>query len=166
MSTTLTGSNSVKVQAAIAEFGDVFYLKDMGRLSYFLGLQVQYKDNGDIFLNESKYAIDLLHKAGLDTCKPVSTPCKPHSQFLESKGTPLSDPTMYRSLVGALQYLTFTRPNLSYVVGVVCQYMNTPTTVHYEMVKQILEYVQGTLHCGLTYSSLTDNFLVAYSDSD
>lgn len=77
-------------------------LKDMGKLSYFLGLQVQYKDNGEIFLNQSKYAKDLLHKAGLDTCKPVSTPCKPHSQFLASEGTPMSDPTMYRSLVGAL----------------------------------------------------------------
>ncbi|CAN6695415.1 unnamed protein product [Malus baccata var. baccata] len=114
----LTGSNSVKVQTVIAELGDVFYLKDMGKLSYFLGLQVQYKDNGDIFLNQSKYAIDLLHK------------------FLVSEGTPLSDPTMYQSLVGALQYLTFTRPDLSYVVGVACQYMNSPMTVHYEMSKK------------------------------
>lgn len=78
----LTSSNFVKVQAVIAKLSDVFYLKDMGRLSYFLGLQVQYKDNGDFFLNQSKYAKDLLHKVGLDTCKPVSTLCKPILSFL------------------------------------------------------------------------------------
>ena len=67
----LTGSNASKVQAIIQELGDVFELKDMGKLSYFLGLQLTYKENGDIFINQSKYAWDLIHKAGMDTCKPA-----------------------------------------------------------------------------------------------
>ncbi|CAN6699275.1 unnamed protein product [Malus baccata var. baccata] len=121
----LTGSNPIKVQAVITELGDVFDLKDMGKLSYFLGLQIEYKSNGDIFLSQSKYAQDLLHK------------------FLESDGTPLADPALYRSLVGALQYITFTRPDLAYAVNAACQYMNTPTEVHYDLVKRILRYVQG-----------------------
>ncbi|KAM1028032.1 hypothetical protein FF1_040699 [Malus domestica] len=126
----LTGSNPKKVQPVITKLGDVFDLKDMGKLSYFLGLQITYKLNGDIFLSQTKYAKDLLHKAGMDNCKSVNTPCKPHSQFLDSEGIPLPDPTFYRSVVGALQYLTFTRPDLAYAVNVACQYMNTPTEVH------------------------------------
>ncbi|KAM2196223.1 hypothetical protein ACFX1R_030129 [Malus domestica] len=162
----LTGSNPIKVQAVITELGDVFDLKDMGKLSYFLGLQIEYKSNGDIFLSQSKYAQDLLHKVGMDDCKSVTTPCRPHTQFLDSDGTPLADPTLYRSLVGALQYITFTRPDLAYAVNAACQYMNTPTAVHYDLVKRILRYVQGTISYGLTYSSSSDSSLVAFSDSD
>ncbi|CAN6689823.1 unnamed protein product [Malus baccata var. baccata] len=162
----LTGSNKTQVQAIIQELGDVFELKDMGRLAYFLGLQVEYKANGDIFIHQSKYARDLLHKAGMDGCKPTATPCKPHTQLLATEGTILEDPSAYRSLVGALQYLTFTRPDLSYAVGVACQYMNTPTDIHFDLVKRILRYIQGTLQCGLTYSASQDTSLTAFSDSD
>ncbi|XP_050111865.1 uncharacterized mitochondrial protein AtMg00810-like [Malus sylvestris] len=162
----LTGSNASKVQTVIQELGDVFELKDLGKLSYFLGLQLTYKDNGDIFINQSKYAQELIHKAGMDTCKPAPTPCKPNTQLLLSEGTPLIDPTTYRSLVGALQYLMFTRPDLSYSVNVACQYMNNPTDVHYALVKRILRYVQGTINCGLTYSASSDQSITAFSDSD
>lgn len=103
-----------------------FELKDIGKLSYFLGLQIQYKENGDIFINQSKHAKDLIDKARMNSCKPTTTTYKPHTQLLATKGTLLSDPNEYRSLVGALQYLTFTRPNLSYTVNVACQYMTNP----------------------------------------
>lgn len=81
----------------------MFELIDMGKLSYFLGLQFQYKENEDIFINQSKYAKDLIHKAGIDSCKPTTILCKPHTQLLATEGTLLFDPTEYRSLVGALQ---------------------------------------------------------------
>ncbi|KAM2392834.1 hypothetical protein ACFX1X_036261 [Malus domestica] len=162
----LTGYNLAKIQSVITELGDVFDLKDMGRLSYFLGLQITYKSNGDIFLSQTKYAKDLLHKAGMDNCKSVNTPCRPHSQFLDSEGIPLPDPTIYRSIVGALQYLTFTQPDLAYAVNTACQYIHTPIEVHYDLVKRILCYVQSSLDYGLTYSSSSDLSLVAFSDSD
>ena len=127
----------------------------MSMLSYFLGLQIQYKENGDIFINQSKYAKDLIHKVGMDTCKPTTTPCKPHTQVLASEGTPFLDPTMYRSLVGALQYLIFTMPDLAYVVNLACQYMTTPTYIQFGLVKRILRNVHGTIQCGLTFSTLT-----------
>ncbi|XP_048430155.1 uncharacterized mitochondrial protein AtMg00810-like [Pyrus x bretschneideri] len=149
----LTGSSPEKVQTIIQELRDVFDLKDMGKLSYFLGLEVKYKANGDIFHSQSKYAKDLLHKASMDSCKCVNTSCRPHTQFLDSEGIPLSDPTLCRSLVGVLQYLTFTRPNLAYVVNAACQYMNNPTDVHSDMVKIILRYMQGTINYSLTYST-------------
>ncbi|CAN6704355.1 unnamed protein product [Malus baccata var. baccata] len=113
----LTGSNPEKVQPVITELGDMFDLKDMGKLSYFLGLQITYKLNGDIFLIK------------LNMPKTCFTR-QEWIIFLDSEGIPLPDPTFYRSVVGALQYFTFTRPDLSYAVNVACQYMNTPTEVH------------------------------------
>ena len=104
----------------ITNLSEVFDLKDMGKLAYFLGLHITYKSNGDLFINPEKYAKDLIHKACMDDCKSCSTPCKPHNQVLTSDGSLLSDPTLYRSFVGGLQYLTFTRPDITFAVNIVC----------------------------------------------
>ncbi|KAB2605438.1 hypothetical protein D8674_005155 [Pyrus ussuriensis x Pyrus communis] len=72
---------------------EIFDLKDMGRLTYFLGLHIQYKSNGDMFLSQTKYAQDLIKQAGMENCRPAPTPSKPHTQLLLSAGQPLSDPT-------------------------------------------------------------------------
>ncbi|KAM2282341.1 hypothetical protein ACFXTI_031570 [Malus domestica] len=98
----LTGSNPIKIQVVIDDLAGVFNLKDMGRLSYFLGLHIQYKDDGSVFITQTKYAKDLLKKAGMDNCKPSSTPSKPHTQVLTGEGSLLSEPSHYRSIVGAL----------------------------------------------------------------
>ncbi|BBH08831.1 hypothetical protein Prudu_021147 [Prunus dulcis] len=154
----LTGSNADLVQSVVDNLSSVFEMKDMGRLAYFLGLQIAYPASGGLFVSQTKYAKDLLHKAGMQSCRACSTPCKPHNQILTDCGEPLSDPTMFRSVVGALQYLTFTRPDLAYAVNTVCQYMNNPTDVHWLLVKRILRYVQGTLCLA--------SILRAYSDAD
>ncbi|XP_070676266.1 uncharacterized mitochondrial protein AtMg00810-like [Malus domestica] len=138
----------------------------MGNLTYFLGLQIQYHAYGSLFVNQSKYTKELLKKAGMEHCKPTSTPSKPHSQLLTTEGTPLSNPTQYRSLVRALQYLTFTRPDIAHSVNVVCQYMTNPSESHMHLVKRIMRYLQGTFNCGLTYTQSPDFQINAYSDSD
>ncbi|BBN69297.1 transposable element gene [Prunus dulcis] len=127
--------------------------------------EISYNSSGDIFVSQTKYAKDLLHKAGMSSCRACATPCKPHTQVLQTDGEPLADPTMFRSLVGALQYLTFTRPDLAYAVNHVCQYMNNPTEVHYFLVKRILRYVQGTLEYGISFTKGPWQ-LNAYSDAD
>ena len=162
----LTGSNITKVQGVITALSEIFDLKDMGRLTYFLGLHIQYKDNGDMFLSQTKYAQELIKRAGMENCRPAPTPSKPHTQLLLSAGHPLSDPSLYRSIVGALQYLTFTRPDIAHSVNVVCQYMTAPIDAHMFLVKRILRYLQGTLLCGLTYRSAPDIHISAYSDAD
>ncbi|CAL8159727.1 unnamed protein product [Prunus armeniaca] len=161
----LTGSKDSLVQEVIDELSAVFEMKDMGRLTYFLGLQISYHDNGDIFVCQTKYARELLAKAGMDTCRPCTTPCKPHCQLLASEGDSLSDPTIYRSIAGALQCLTFTRPDLCYAVNTVCQYMTQPSYLHFQLVKRILRYIHGTLDHGLTFTSGSWD-LHAYSDAD
>ncbi|CAN6722333.1 unnamed protein product [Malus baccata var. baccata] len=147
----LTGSNPVKIQAVIHNLANVFDLKDM---------------DGSLFVNQSKYTKELVKKAGMEHCKPTSTPSKPHSQLLTTEGIPLSDPTHYRSLVRALQYLTFTRPDIAHSVNVVCQYMTNPTELHLHLVKRIIRYLQGTATCGIRYTHSSDFQINAYSDSD
>ncbi|KAI5325748.1 hypothetical protein L3X38_034822 [Prunus dulcis] len=144
----LTGSNSHVIQEVITDLGSVFDLKDLGPLAFFLGLQISYKSNGDLFISQQKYAKDLLVKAGMESCRSCPTPSKHHTQVLPTDGEPLKEPSIYRSIVGALQYLTFTRPDLAYSVNTVCQFMNNPTEVHFQLVKRILRYIQGTLHYG------------------
>ncbi|BBG96882.1 hypothetical protein Prudu_005830, partial [Prunus dulcis] len=160
----ITGSSDQLIQRVVTDLSEVFEMKDMGQLTYFLGLQISYNSSGDIFVSQTKYAKDLLHKAGMSSCRACATPCKPHTQVLQTDGEPLADPTMFRSLVGALQYLTFTRPDLAYAVNHVCQYMNNPTEVHYFLVKRILRYVQGTLEYGISFTKGPWQ-LSAYSDA-
>ncbi|CAL9024679.1 unnamed protein product, partial [Prunus brigantina] len=124
------------------------------------------QSNGDIFVSQQKYATDLLAKSGMSSCKPCPTPLKPHTQILLTDGVPLKDPKQYRSIVGALQYLTFTRPDIAHSVNTVCQFMNNPTEHHFFLVKRILRYLQGTLSHGFTYSASGPFLLSAYSDSD
>ncbi|XP_020413003.1 uncharacterized protein LOC109947434 [Prunus persica] len=112
-----TGSSDQLIQRVVTDLSEVFEMKDMRQLTFFLGLHISYNSSGDIFLSQTKYAKDLLHKAGMSSCRACATPCKPHTQMLQTDGEPLADPTMFRSLVGALQYLTFTRPDLAYAVN-------------------------------------------------
>ncbi|XP_050157447.1 uncharacterized mitochondrial protein AtMg00240-like [Malus sylvestris] len=102
----------------------------------------------------------------MESCKPANTPCKPHSQMLLNEGKPLQDSTLYRSLVGPLQYLTFTRPDITYAVNSVCQFITAPTDVHLISVKRIIRYLQGTIECGITYSTDFAMHLTTFSDAD
>lgn len=104
-------------------------------------------------MSQTKYAKDLLVKVGMDNISACNSPCLPHSQMTKDQGTLLKDPTVYINIVGALQYLTFTRPNIAYSVNTMCQFMTNPTDVHFAAVKRILRYLQGTLHKGIFYSS-------------
>ncbi|KAM1362604.1 hypothetical protein FF1_027593 [Malus domestica] len=162
----LIGSSVTKVQLVVQELSSLFDLKDLGKLTYFLGLQIQYKQNGDIFVNQSKYIKDLLHKVGMESCKPANTPCKLHNQMMMTEGLLILDPSSYRSIVGSLQYLTFTRPDIAFAVNAVCQHMHSPTEIHFGVVKRILKYLQCTMQQGIVYSSQSQMYLTAFSDSD
>ncbi|GKD64335.1 ribonuclease H-like domain-containing protein [Tanacetum coccineum] len=109
--------------------------------------------------------MELLKRAHMLNCNPTRTPVDTESK-LGPEGTPISDPTLYWSLAGGLQYLTFTRPDLSYVVQQICQYMHDPREPHLAALKRILCYVQGTLEFGLQLYASSGSSLVAYSDTD
>jgi hypothetical protein len=160
----LTGTNEEEIQHVKHELQREFDMKDLGLLHYFLGLQITYLPDG-LFISQSKYATDIIDKAGMTDCNSSITPCAPYAKLLKNEGAPFTDVKTYRKLVGCLQYLTFTRPDIAYSVNSVCQFMQSPTEQHFLAVKRILRYVKGTLDYGITFKSAPLE-LRAYTDSD
>ena len=142
-------------------------LKDHGDLNYFLGIEVNKVKNG-ILLTQEKYANDVLRRVGMMSCKQVSTLLSTSEKLSANEGSPLgpSDATNYRSVVGALQYLTLTRPDISYLVNKVCQYLHAPTTLHWAAVKRILGYMKHTTKLGFKICRSSSSLITAFSDAD
>ncbi|XP_021826915.1 uncharacterized protein LOC110767631 [Prunus avium] len=162
----LTGSSPSSLLDFIRILGIQFDLTDLGQLNYFLGMEVTYLSEC-VHLTQNKYTLDLLKRSNLLECKPCSTPMASKGSLSRTTGLPLSDPSIYRQLVGTLQYLTLTRPDIAYAVQSVSQFMGSPTDLHMEAVKRILRYLKGTLGHGLPLRrSTASSILVAYSDAD
>ncbi|XP_057424703.1 uncharacterized mitochondrial protein AtMg00810-like [Lotus japonicus] len=142
-----------------------FAMKDLRPLSYFLGIAVT-RHAGGLFLGQSTYARDIIARAGMTSSNPSATPVDTKQKLSTSVGTPCDDPTLYRSLAGALQYLTFTCPDISYVVQQVCLHMHAPRTEHMLALKRILRYVQGTLQFDLHLYPSPIEKLISYTDAD
>ncbi|GKB73849.1 ribonuclease H-like domain-containing protein, partial [Tanacetum coccineum] len=118
-----------------------------------------------MFLSQKKYVMELLDRAHIASCNPTWTLVDTVSK-LGADEDPVSYPTLYSSLAGGLQYLTFIRPDISYVVHQVCLYMHDPREPHFLALKRILRYVRGTLDFGLQLYASSTRSLVAYSDAD
>jgi len=163
----VASSSQEVVGALLRELEKDFAIKDLGELHYFLGIQVQRK-NGSLLLSQERYASEILKRVNMQLCKPVKTPLCTLEKLSVTSGTRLGtrDSTRYRSIVGALQYLTLTRPDLSFAVNKVCQFLHSPTTVHWEAVKRILRYVQGTIKMGIKISKSKSMLVSAFSDAD
>jgi len=140
-------------------------MKDLGQLYYFLGVTVETRPSG-MFLHQRQYALDILERAGMTDCKPCSTPVDTQAKLSTDLGDPVADPTAYRSLAGALQYLTFTRPDLTYAVQQVCLHMHDPRESHLAALKRLLRYVRGTVGFGLVLHRSPTSELVVYTDAD
>lgn len=113
-------------------------------------------ENG-LFLTHAKYSHDILSRAALLDAKPTSTPLST-SDYLVTSGSPCSYPTLYRSLVDVLQYLTITRPDLSYAVNQVNQLLHAPTSDHFQVVKRILDML--TAFCLMDFILLLHDFFM------
>lgn len=116
------------------------------------------------FFRQDKYAHDILKWVDLLDSKPIATPLIA-GESLSSSGSPFHDLILYRFLVGALQYLTTTRPDLSYVVNPISQFLHSSTEDHFFAVKHILRYVKGTIHYGLFFVHRPEKSIVRYSDA-
>jgi histone deacetylase 1/2 len=142
----VASSSQKATDKLLKDLQDDFALKDLGDLHYFLGIEVRRTQEG-LVMSQQKYASDILTRAGMRNCKPVDTPLSTSEKLSLTDGDPLGadDSTNYRSMVGALQYLTLTRPDICFAVNKVCQFLHAPTTVHWSAVKRILRYVRGSL---------------------
>ncbi|XP_023769801.1 uncharacterized mitochondrial protein AtMg00810-like [Lactuca sativa] len=160
----LTGNRDYVLRSFISRLHSEFSFRDLGDLNYFLGLQVTRSDD-ELFLSQSKYAIEILKRVDLLDSKPVHTPLAANESFT-SLGDPCQDITKYRSLVRELQYLTITHPDISYAVNQASQFLQAPTVHHMKLVKRILRYVKGTLAFGLTFSRPTHTSILGYLYAD
>uniref|UniRef100_A0A2N9I834 Integrase catalytic domain-containing protein n=1 Tax=Fagus sylvatica TaxID=28930 RepID=A0A2N9I834_FAGSY len=161
----ITGDDVQGIQDLKRFLGQHFEMKDLGPLSYFLGLEVSSSSDG-YYLTQAKYTSDLISRAGITDSKIVDTPIEYNNRLNTHDGEPLPDATLYRQLVGSLVYLTVTRPDISYAVHIVSQFMAAPRSLHYAAVLRILRYLKGTLFHGLHFSSQSTLTLQAYSDAD
>jgi hypothetical protein len=127
----VASSSQDATNALLKNLGRDFALKDLGELHYFLGVEVTKTKEG-ILLMQQKYATELLKRAGMFGCKPCSTPLSTSDELSAHAGDLLgpNDATNYRSIVGGLLYLMLTRPDISFLVNKICQFLHAPTTVH------------------------------------
>jgi histone deacetylase 1/2 len=163
----VASSSPQAIDALLVDLQKDFALKDLGPLHFFLGIEVKRNSHG-LVLSQSRYASDILSRSGMANCKSIDTPLSSTEKLSVTEGRSLSmdDSTRYRSLVGALQYLTLTRPDIAFAVNKVCQFLHDPTTSHWSDVKRILRYVKGIVNLGLKISPSKSMLVSAFSDAD
>ncbi|GKB00615.1 putative RNA-directed DNA polymerase [Tanacetum coccineum] len=177
----IISNNKGTINNIISQLGSAFALKDLGPLNYYLGIKL-VPHVSDILLSQKKYVLELLQSAGLSDCNSVSSPMVTSSSLSSDDNTAFSNPVKYRQVVGSLQYVILSGPDIAFVVNKVCQYMHAPTQNHWSVVKRILRYLHGTAEHGMLirhFSGSTlqdlidvlwkgnlDTSLKAFSDAD
>ncbi|GJT71050.1 retrovirus-related pol polyprotein from transposon TNT 1-94, partial [Tanacetum coccineum] len=141
-----------------------FDMSMMGELKFFLGIQIHQSPRG-IFINQAKYAQEILKKHGMTSCDSIGTPMATKHLDADLSGTPV-DQTKYRSMVGALMYLTASRPDIVHATCYCARYQAKPTEKHLTAVKRIFRYLKDSINMGLWYPKDTGFELTAFSDSD
>ncbi|GJY22712.1 retrovirus-related pol polyprotein from transposon TNT 1-94 [Tanacetum coccineum] len=142
-----------------------FEMSMMGEMTFFLGLQVNQSPRG-IFINQSNYVLEILKKYGMESCDPVGTPMEIKDKLdLDQNGSPV-DATKYRSMIGALMYLTSSRPDIVHATCLCARYQAKPTEKHLKEVKRIFRYLRGTVNTGLWYTKDSGFELTGFSDAD
>ena len=162
----VTVSSTEAIETFKEEMKKRFAMSDLGSLSSYLGLEVRQCENY-IFLSQHAYARKFLESAKLTECNVVSTPLEARVKFTTTEENDRVNVTSYRSLIDSLRYLTHTRPDLLYFVGILSRYMEKPSQEHLNAVKRVIRYAKGTVDYGLLYKKGESNSeLIDYSDID
>lgn len=161
----ISGNNQSSVDQLKVMLSQSFHMKDLGPVSYFLGLEIERSAAG-FFLSQRKYVIDLLTEFHMLKCSPLKLPIDTHVKLLADSGDVLPNPQSYQRLLGKLIYLTVTRPDITFAVHTLTQFMHKPTTTHMQAAKRVLRYLNGTASQGILLASNSAAEITAFCDSD
>jgi hypothetical protein len=161
----LASNDKQAIDDLIVFLNNQFKLKDLGPLKFFLGLEIARTSKG-ISLCQRKFALEVLNDAGQLAARPTKFPMEPNAKFSSTDGTLLEDPTSYRRLIGRLLYLTITRPDLTYSVHTLSQFMQAPRQPHLDAAHRILRYIKSAPGQGLFFPASSKCHLKAFCDSD
>ncbi|CAN6459492.1 unnamed protein product [Victoria cruziana] len=161
----ITGSDFCEILHVKKFLHENFQMTDLGKLTFFLGIEVSYSQRGYL-LSQMKFASDLVQKSGISDDKIVETPEMVGVKLKANEGEVLQNPTPFRQLVGALSYLTITRPDITHAVHTISQFQQKPTSVHMGAAMRIVRYIKNSINKGLFLSSSSKLELIAYTDAD
>ncbi|KAI0500967.1 hypothetical protein KFK09_019185 [Dendrobium nobile] len=160
----ITGSSPEAILELITKLQHKFTIKHLGQAHHFLGIKIQsFKDK--YFLSQRTYAESILIQSNLLSCNPVANPSSTKVQSSVPQDSHLSDASTYRRIIGSLQYLTITRPDIAYAVNSLSQHMQNPSQYDAHNLKRLLRYIKGTLTFGLPISKAQLS-LQTFSDAD
>ena len=163
----LAGNDKAKMKKIKEELSSKVDIKDLGKLSYFLGMSiVQNQEEKKTWIGQPAYTEKLLTKMGMSDCKPVKTPVDPGNRLVKAaEDEEALDQPLYQSVVGSLMYLsTCTRPDIAFAVGVLARFSSKPNRNHWVAAKRVLRYLKGTTNFGLFYSD--GSGVLGYCDAD
>nr|KYP65844.1 Copia protein [Cajanus cajan] len=160
----LTGNNNDFLHGFISALSSRFALKNLGAPHYFLGVEFIPIKSG-LFLSQHKYIRDILEKFDMEGAKPAPTPLSPSATLQLHDGIATTEATYFRKIIGAVQYLTLTRPDLSFSINKLSQFMHKLTTLHLQHLKRLL-YIKHTINYGISLQPSSSFHLLAYTDAD
>ena len=161
----ITREDSKLISKLIADLDSQFSLKTLSSVNYFLGIEAYRNDKG-LVLTQSKYLHYLLIKTKMYSAKPCSTPMWYSKKLFANDSKLFEHPTVYRSTVGALQYLTLTRPDIVFSVNKLSQFLQSPTIDHWNASKRLLRYLKRTQSVGIYFKPASRMNLECFSDAD
>ncbi|KAH9291809.1 hypothetical protein KI387_043002 [Taxus chinensis] len=160
----LTGALGL-IEDCKRDLAEEFEMKDLGLMHYFLGMEV-WQTDGEIFLGQGKYCIEILKRFEMEDCKAMSTPMITNWRKVDTSKDKDVDPTLYRQLIGSLMYLVNTRPDIAFAVNSLSQFMVEPKRVHWTTAKHVLHYLCGSVEYGIRYVRGEGIKLIGYTDAD
>jgi len=137
----------------------------VGVLTYFLGLLVKQMED-TIFISQSKYAKNIVKKIGMENASQQRTPATTYLKLTKDEKGIVVVQSLYKSMIGSLLYLTASRLDITFVVGVCAKYQAEPKMSHLTQVKRILKYIKSTSDYGILYSHSEGSMVIGYCDAD
>lgn len=164
----VTGSDMNEIEAFKSQMMSEFEMSDLGKLTYFLGMEFTEVAEG-LVMHQKKYASDILKRFNMMSCNPSSSPAETNVKLVMNEDEEPVNPTLFKQIVGSLRYLCNSRPDIAYAVGIISRFMSEPRVSHLLAAKRVMRYIKGTLQYGILFPKcLNDSSmeLMAYSDAD